>query len=111
MWLRVTIPALYVLKTREMQRNDSDAVMEFYKAPRGKKLLGYLLMSLSGGLLGVGKSYIRQPKEGDEVRAAVNETQGTKGADGRGGPQKSTGSRGRQTREVAGEVTRPSTPK
>ena len=68
-------------------------------------------MSLLGGLLGVGKSYIRQPKEGDEVRAAVNEIQGTEGVDGWGGPQKSTRSRALQTREAAGEVTRPCTPK
>lgn len=36
MWLRVIVPALYILKIREMQRNDSDIVMVFYKAPQGK---------------------------------------------------------------------------
>lgn len=54
MWHRVTIPVLYIPKTREMQRNrlcHGDGVLE-------STTVGYLLMSVLGGLWGLGESYI-----------------------------------------------------
>lgn len=73
-------------------------------------------MSVLGGILGLGESYIREARgRGRRKGAAANEIQGTKGVGRRGGPQeKSTGSggpRGRPREErVAREVTGPSTP-
>lgn len=116
MWHGVTILALYILKTREMQRNGlqhSDGVLEstIWEVTVRASFDVCLRRDIGAG----GELHQGSQRTGMKERAAANEIQGTKGVGRRGGPQeKSTGSggpRGRPREErVAGEVTGPCTP-
>lgn len=62
MWHGVTILALYILKVREMQRNGlqhSDGVLE---STIWEVTVRAALMSVLGGILGLGESYIREAR-------------------------------------------------
>lgn len=82
-WLRVTIPALYILKTGDAQtRTPTDGVL-------GSTLWEVTVRASFDVCLrrdvGGGESYTREGR--DEGGAAAKEIQGTRGVEGRGQPQ------------------------